>query len=647
MYEYASRHFLLSLLAAIAGLLGMTGGAADQQAPAEYYVAPDGDDVHDGRSPQRAWRTLEKVNSTTLVPGDRVLFRRGGQWRGQLLPQSGKESAAITYGAYGNGPKPSLIGSVALDRESEWKSVGSNLWATAAIHPTDKNLFAPELLRRIALHREQGAVAVGRWSNNEYTIHCEHPGKDASHIQAYLAPFALESHRTYQLRFRARASKPVKLPAPRLMSTKAPWESYSMGRNPGTFAVHSEWSQCTQLYQAAKTTDNARLTFALGTALPEGVELTIADLAFVPCEGLDLLPCDVGNIIFDHGAAWGVKKWKPADLKADRDYWYDGQEHRVLLCLTENPARRFKSIELALNKHIISQGGRSQVTYENLDVRYGAAHGIGGGSTHHITVRDCDFSWIGGGHQFTTPKGVPVRFGNGVEFWGAAHDCLVERCRLWEIYDAALTNQNKDTVVQEYNITYRQNIIWNCEYSFEYWNAPEESLTHHIYFENNTCYGAGFGWAHSQRPDPNGRHLCFYTNRAQTHDVYIRNNIFCEAANVAFDALWWKPETVADPKVICLDHNCWLQPTGTMLRFKGKSYTQAEFAAYQHDMGQEAHSLVANPKLVNVSQLDFHLLPDSPCIDRGIDIGLKTDFECHPLPQGKGPDIGALEVSRP
>ena len=464
---------------------------------AVYYVAPDGDDTRDGLATPRAWRSLERVNTAKLTAGDHVLFRRGGQWRGQLLPQSGSESGAITYGAFGEGPKPSLVGSVAMNCESDWKPAGPNRWTTGALRPTD------------------------------------------------------------------------------------------------------------------------------------------------------FLPYDVGNIIFDHGAAWGVKKWSPGDLKVERDYWYDMQTHRVEMYLTENPARRFKSVELALCKHIILQSGKRYVTYENLDVRYGAAHGIGGASTHHIAVRDCDFSWIGGGHQFTRPDGIPVRFGNGVEFWGNAHDCVVERCRLWEIYDAALTNQNMDAVVQEYNLVYRHNLIWNCEYSFEYWNSPEASQTHHVYFEHNTCYGAGYGWGHSQRPNPAGRHLCFYTNRAQTHDLFIRNNIFCQATDVAFDALWWKPEIVADRQAICLDHNCWIQPEGTMIRLKGKSYTQADFSAYQRATGQESHSLAADPALVAPAKRDFHLRSGSACIDAGSVLGYATDFEGRAIPQGRAPDIGAYETPGP
>ncbi|HQG48107.1 MAG TPA: hypothetical protein PK373_03380, partial [Sedimentisphaerales bacterium] len=47
--------------------------------------------------------------------------------------------------------------------------------------------------------------------------------------------------------------------------------------------------------------------------------------------GLDL-PVDVGNIIFDEGAAVGVKKWSEADLKQTGDYYYDAKAKQVKLC---------------------------------------------------------------------------------------------------------------------------------------------------------------------------------------------------------------------------------------------------------------------------------------------------------------------------
>ncbi len=93
-------------------------------------------------------------------------------------------------------------------------------------------------------------------------------------------------------------------------------------------------------------------------------------------------------------------------------------------------------------------------------------------------------------------------------------------------YDAALTNQGRDD--DEIGIIYRHNIIWQAEYSFEFWNRGR---TENILFEFNTCVDAGDCWSHNQRPDPNGAHLMFYNNRSATTNFVIRNNIFCRSSD--------------------------------------------------------------------------------------------------------------------
>lgn len=433
--------------------------AAEQaQSPRTYYVDADkGQDAADGLTPETAWRSLEKVNAAPLHPGDRVRFRRGALWRGQLVPHNGDAASHVTYGAYGDGPKPALLGSVAMNSPSDWTHVGGNIWATVT-------------------------------------------GGDPS------------------------------------------------------------------------------------------VALSV----------------DVGNIIFDEGRATGVKKWSEADLREAGDFFYDAGAQQVRLWSSGNPADAHRSIELAMKRHIIDQSGRSHVTYENLSLRYGAAHGIGGASVRDITIRDCDLSFIGGGHQLTRPDGVPVRYGNGIEFWSDARDCLVEGCRLWEIYDAALTNQGSGTNIQE-NIVYRRNVIWNCEYSFEYWNRGEASRTNNIRFEHNTCVDAGFGWGHRQRPDRNGRHLMFYNNSATTSNFVVRYNIFCNATDSLL-RLHGRDWT----STLTMDYNCWYQPKGAILLWGQDSIDAAEFVAHQRQRGFDVHSIVTDPKFVDAPMRDYHLTSDSP-----------------------------------
>jgi hypothetical protein len=123
---------LLTVGALIATLLAMTPVSAETAHGATtgttYYVdAEAGQDLADGRSPEQAWRTLDRVNATTFQPGDAVLLRAGKTWNGQLWPKgSGTAEAPITVGKYGDGLKPALRGNgqvddvVRLFNQSHW-----------------------------------------------------------------------------------------------------------------------------------------------------------------------------------------------------------------------------------------------------------------------------------------------------------------------------------------------------------------------------------------------------------------------------------------------------------------------------------------------------------------------------------------------
>lgn len=104
----------------------------DPQHPAAgtiYYVANDGDNNANGQTPGTAWQTLEHVNDQTFQPGDSILFRRGDTWRDTLyITSSGTTDAWITFGAYGTGAKPRLLGS---EQATGWTQVATNIWRSA------------------------------------------------------------------------------------------------------------------------------------------------------------------------------------------------------------------------------------------------------------------------------------------------------------------------------------------------------------------------------------------------------------------------------------------------------------------------------------------------------------------------------------
>lgn len=86
-----------------------------------YYVdATGGNDANSGRSQAQAWQTIAKVNASTFLPGDRILFKRGEAWVGTdlVVGSSGLPGRPIEFDAYGSGALPIIQGATAGNNAS-------------------------------------------------------------------------------------------------------------------------------------------------------------------------------------------------------------------------------------------------------------------------------------------------------------------------------------------------------------------------------------------------------------------------------------------------------------------------------------------------------------------------------------------------
>ena len=574
-----------------------------------YVDSEHGRDAGGGRSVDTAWRTLDRVNCANLEPGDTVRFCCGGAWRGSLVPASGEEDAPVTYTSYGDGPKPLILGSLPRNRPEDWTRIREDLWATLAMEYALEEQVLDLRQATWGRHQEAGAdvslAEEGAPEGRILRLACTGSGQASNHVQLWGPELAVEKDTCLVMTFRARSTKPFRLPRLTICQGNSPWTGFATAAALDR-EIGPDWEVFKAVFRVSTSSDKGRFHASLGGVLPAGAvfEFQPQSLHAATASVADPLDVDVGNVIFDDGKACGWKKWSVEQLQNPYDYYYDGSSWRVFLNSEVNPATAHKNIELAMRRHVVDQGGAHHVVYDGLAVKYGAAHGFGGGATHHLVIRNCDLAYIGGGHQFTRPGGRPVRFGNAIEFWGAAHDNLVEGCRIWEVYDAALTNQGRGPSSKQVNITYRNNVIWNCEYSFEYWNGPETALTQDIRFLNNTCVNAGTVWSHAQRPDQNGSHLMFYSNTAVTSGIEVKYNVFsgCTEWGSRYSN-GWKPL----PE---MDHNLWFTGEGVMVNWFGKKIDS--FEEYRETTGLDAHSRFADPKFVDAAAGDYHLAPNSP-----------------------------------
>lgn len=108
--------FTGSLALSGAGTLAASGSAVvGVTVTGTVYVDPvGGSDSNNGTSTATAFRTVTKINASTLQPGATVLFARGQTYTTPLtVKSSGTSGARITIGAYGTGALPVFDGGAA------------------------------------------------------------------------------------------------------------------------------------------------------------------------------------------------------------------------------------------------------------------------------------------------------------------------------------------------------------------------------------------------------------------------------------------------------------------------------------------------------------------------------------------------------
>lgn len=93
-------------------LLALSFTACSNSAVIYYLDATKGNDSQKGTSPKTAWKSLDKLKSIQLNPGDKVLFKRGEIFHGELnILAQGTPDKRVEIGAYSNEQqKPCIVG---------------------------------------------------------------------------------------------------------------------------------------------------------------------------------------------------------------------------------------------------------------------------------------------------------------------------------------------------------------------------------------------------------------------------------------------------------------------------------------------------------------------------------------------------------
>lgn len=253
---------------------------------------------------------------------------------------------------------------------------------------------------------------------------------------------------------------------------------------------------------------------------------------------------DVGCVVFNHGEKWAQWVETKAELDKEMEFFSDTKMGNCLyLYTTVNPNGAYRSIEIGHDGRLFSFDGKTDITIENLTFKYTGGHAVRGGSTARITVRGCEFGFIGGSILHYNGS-TPVRYGNAVEFIGSSHTSLVENCWFYQIYDSATTCQGDGTST---GFTLRGCL---SEYvgmgTYEYWGVPHYDTL----IENNVMRWAGYG--HGGIKGENGVLRAHIQSNAKPgnkggvrlNNFVVRNNIFDQSSFQLINFCYHKESTV-------------------------------------------------------------------------------------------------------
>lgn len=198
--------------------------------------------------------------------------------------------------------------------------------------------------------------------------------------------------------------------------------------------------------------------------------------------------------------------------------------------------------------------------------------------------------------------------GGALELWSSANNNYVHHN--WAsgndgFLEVGGGSANNNTVA--YNIS-----VDNGKFSILHLDGQFGSQVLNFRIENNTIV---------ESANVNGGWFIFYFNGDPKENTFIiHNNI------IKVDSFW----VVSNKSSFTHSYNLYNLLEGTTLGFPLANNEQ-----------------IADPLFINSSGLDFRLLPTSPAINAGTDLGYHIDFDGLPVPVGGIPDVGAYEYQGP
>jgi hypothetical protein len=581
------------LLSFAAGISCGGGGGGDTPLRIFYVDAVSGDDVaHDGLSPEKAWRTLSKVNSYPFQPGDAIKFRRGGIFEGGIEADwSGTAENPIIIDAYGSGDLPVFLGSRV---ETGWSNVSGTIYSKSKTYTpgvTGAGIILEDgvpLEFRVwnidaatSFGPDTGVFTYDPSSFNSSTLYirCTDSGNPSAHtIEAGFDLFGIHGDGRSYIRI-----------------NNIHFQNYSLHGVTMKNCSNIEVRNC-----IAENIGGAILSTSPVIYAGNGFEFTLNSSN---CSVYD----STAKNIFDSGFSPQVFE----SNTTTRNVLFEN-------CTAEKCG--FAGFELSVLKY----GTSSNESLENIRIVSCAVTGSGtgwsgiryGSEGHGIRVKaDTGAGDITG--VSITRSTISDCEGAGIYIGGETGTVEISRTRISDNNDAGVMCEGI-AGVSTLKLRMTSSLVLDHTYAP---TTPGISYNvvdgNGIDLVNNTFYNNGYG--------------LIFVNCGGT--AVVKNNIFYSNA-----VTQWQMVNL-DSDISCQsDYNCFYIAAGIQIGWKGTPYT--DMPAFRTATNLDLNSPGLNP-LFDTPGIDFHLQNSSPCKSTGTSAGVAVDYDGNLF--GGSPSRGAFK----
>lgn len=588
-----------------------------------YYIdAAKGNDSYDGTSESSAWKTIDKVNKSIFNPSDNIFFKRGEVWREQLvIPSSGSEGNPITFGAYGTGDKPEIMGT---DTVTVWENYCGNIWKK-----TDPSFYYVSLVLFDGirggkttlenLDSDQEFYAEWDSANQEGTVYI-YSSQDPN--TAYSNPGIEVGVRRYNIYGQDKSHITIQ-----------DLHLYGQGNNGGGDAAllftGGKGHNILRNLRVERTAESGILIQDSSYNVVDNCEVT-----YFSVSGIGIGPSQWSTVAISYNTITNNQVWDGL-----KPYW-DSHDPRPMDC----------------EGYIgIGFSGSPQRHADHFLVRGNTVHDTGSLYSHF-----CDYSNISYNESYNNYN---------YEFYG--YGFLVGSYN--DIY------QNRFYSNRGYGIQMVGNVPEGSMPPGENWDVKYNKIHHNLIYNNgsngisigpqgveqgitvdgneiysNVIYGNTSGWGFGVHFDQSdGSTGKMYNNTlwgnkdhlgvSHSYTLLVKNNIFGELANCG-DGYCYGLIFDSTKNVVDHENNLFWSTAGKAVLDYNNSNPIRPYSSSQVKTLFEPSAVVDDPKFVNTDLGDFRLQVNSPAIDKGVALaGIDKDFAGNAIPQGSAPDIGAFE----